>query len=216
MFINILGPDGCGKTTQIEKLERWIGEELNLPVRRLEKRSIYQRKRYPECEFLGVSYENLAHRLLPSMYGESRAMWLFYMLAVSVRHYPPRENEVVLADGYWQKHYATEAAMGLDGGWLEQTCAFFPEPDLTLVLDMDPREVVARGHEHKPYESGCDFSCSDAAFVTHQDKVRRHILALASRRGYEVLAANAPVESLFARLRERLAPSLSGVRAPAA
>jgi thymidylate kinase len=208
MFVNILGGDGCGKTTQIELLTEWARQEMDVPARRMAKRDIFDPDGVPECDFFRIPYETLAHDFLPRMREESRALWLIYMNAVLIRALPPRADELVLHDGYWQKHYATEAAMGLPTEWLLAVCAFFPEPDLTFVLDIDPRAVVARGHHHQPYESGCDWSCSDAAFIDHQDKVRCHLLALAAARKYVVVDAHRSVDDLFVDLAGRLAPHL--------
>jgi len=209
MLINILGPDGCGKTTQIANLIKWVEETLGRRARSMAKRDIFDVERFPECGFFGCRYEKLAHELLPMMADESRALWLIYMNAVLIRRHPPMENEIVFLDGYWHKHYATEAALGLDKQWLLNVCSFFPEPDVTLLLDIDPRVTVARGHVHKPYESGCDFACSDEAFIIHQDKVRANLLKLAEMRGYFVLSANKSVEALFQEIRERLEPLVS-------
>ncbi|SFG02046.1 Thymidylate kinase [Novosphingobium sp. CF614] len=208
MMINILGGDGCGKTTQIERLEQWISSDWKLPVRRMAKRDIFDAVRVPECDFFGVPYESLAHKYLPMMRDEARALWLIYMNAVLIRATPPAPGEIVLHDGYWQKHYATEAAMGLDPQWLLDVCRFFPEPDLTILMDIDPRVVVGRGHSHKPYESGCDKTCSDAAFITHQDRVRGYLTAMAKDRHYPMLDANRSADTIFDDLKERLSPWL--------
>lgn len=208
MFVNLLGGDGCGKSTQIAKLLAWAREDMGVPARSMAKRDIFDAERVPECDFFGISYERLAHEFLPRMRAESRALWLIYMNAVLIRSLPPRSGELLLHDGYWHKHYATEAAMGLDPAWLRAVCGFFPEPDLTLLLDIDPRTIVARGHVHKPYESGCDFGCGDDAFIRHQDKVRQHLLQLARERGYLVIDADRPEEDLFVELQHHIAPRL--------
>ncbi|WP_255990079.1 dTMP kinase [Chitinolyticbacter albus] len=208
MLINILGSDGGGKTTQIAQLIQWTQQTFGLPARSLVKRDLFDAGRFPESAFFGCDYETLAHRLLPQMPAEGRALWLFYMNAVLIRGAPPQGREVVFLDGYWHKHFATEAALGLDTQWLLDVCRCFPEPDLTLLLDIDPRVTVARGHVHKPYESGCDFECSDASFIRQQDAVRRHLLQLAQSRGYPVLDAERGVDEVFDTLCEHIAPLL--------
>lgn len=127
---------------------------------------------------------------------EARALWLIYMNMVLIKSYHPTIRQVVFLDGYWHKHYATEAALGIDKTWLKNIGSAFPEPDLTLVIDIDPRRIVERGHKHQPYESGCDFECSDASFIRHQDKVRRILLELADERQYYVLDGDRPAPEI--------------------
>lgn len=204
MLINILGGDGGGKTTQIGLLTPWLAETFGRPVRTMAKKDIFDPVGVPECDFFGVDYKSLAHHYLPHMLAESRALWLIYMNAVLIRRCPPQAGEIVVHDGYWQKHYGTEAAMGLDPDWLLDVCRFFPEPEITLMLDIDPRAIVARGHVHRPYESGCDFGCGDEAFIAHQDKVRAHLLALARQRGYPVIDADRPVDRVLEDLKAEI------------
>ena len=208
MLINILGGDGGGKTTQVARLIRWVRERHDLPVDSVAKRDIFDTATYPECDFFGVPYEHVAHRCLPNMRGTARAFWLYYMNAVLASEIEQRRDVVVFHDGYWHKHYATEAAMGLDPDWLLAMGSALPEPDLTIVFDIDPREIVRRGHVHKPYESGCDFACSDASFIAQQDKVRFHLMRLARERGYRVVDAAQDEDALFATLCTIIAPLL--------
>lgn len=213
MLINILGPDGGGKTTQVTRLLSWVTDTFGVPARSMAKRDIFDAERFPECAFFGCSYETLAHHFLPQMLDESRALWLIYMNAVLIRRQPPQPDEVVFLDGYWHKHYATEAAFGLSPEWLLEVCRFFPEPDLTILLDIDPRVIVARGHRHHPYESGCDFAVRDESFIAHQDKVRAYLLDLAARRGYTVVPADQSEDDLFRELISHIAPLIERDRA---
>lgn len=208
MLINVLGGDGCGKTTQIRYLIDWLSGELYLSTRSLAKRDIFDADVFPGADYFGTSYEHVAHQCLPRMKGESRALFLYYMNAMLIRGAPPRSGEIVLMDGYWHKHYATEAALGLDPEWLIAMGSALPEPELTVVLDMDPRAIVRRGHLHRPYESGCDFSCSDESFVAQQDKVRSFIRSLSEKRNYPVIDANCPEHELFQRIQALVLPAI--------
>ena len=210
MLINLLGGDGCGKTTQIARLASWVRETFGVPVRTLSKRDLFDAARFPASAFFGCTYETLAHDLIPRMRDESRALWVMYMVAALIQEEPPRADEVVFVDGYWQKHYATEAALGLSPEWLLDLCRFFPEPDLTILLDLDPRTIVARGRRHHPYESGCDFTTRDESFIAHQTRVRILLRDLAERRGYAVVAADGNEEMVFRELAERVQGSVFG------
>lgn len=196
MFINILGGDGCGKTTQIRRLERWLSTQ-NIPVRSIGKRDVYQHDLYSGSPIFNIEYPVLAHQRLPYMPEESRALFLYYMYMLLIRANPPMENEVLLVDGYWHKHYATEVALGINKDWLLNMGQAFPRPDLTIFLELDPELINERGHEHKPYESGCNFSCSDEAFAQHQHRVVSHLRDLALANGYNIVDAGRLEENIF-------------------
>ncbi|MFP5394269.1 MAG: dTMP kinase [Gammaproteobacteria bacterium] len=211
MLINILGGDGGGKSTQIGHLLRWLADK-GVAARTMAKRDIFDLERFPECDYFGVPYEHVAHQCLPRMRAEGRALFLYYMNAQLIRGLPPRDDEVVILDGYWHKHYATEAALGIDADWLLGMGKVFPEPDLSILLDIDPREIVRRGHRHRPYESGCDPACSDASFIAHQDKVRGYLQELARARAYRIVDAARSEGEVLASLQALVTPALERVR----
>lgn len=169
MLINIVGCDGTGKTTQMEMIQPWIEAVTGLSVRTLSKRSIFDGDRFPEARLFGPSYEDIMTNIMPTMQGESRSLFLFFILAVAICRYPPSKHEVVLLDGGWQKHYATEAVLGVPMDWLKGLGSGLPEPDLTVLLDMAPSRIVTRrqlAHEsHGPYECGCRYDLTDEAFL---------------------------------------------------
>jgi thymidylate kinase len=227
MLINLVGGDGCGKTTQIDLLKPWIEEELGRPVRELTKSGVLDVERFPESRLFGCPYEEMAREIVPQMQGESRALFLFFMQAAAIGRYPPLGDEVVLTSGYWHKIYATEAALGVDAAWLRQVGSMFPVPDLSVLLDVEPERVVPRGLDYKPYECGCVAVCTDAAFVAHQRKVLAWLREMARCEGWAVVDAGdsktAVCEALKALLGGPLAspagrgPAAAGARrAPAA
>jgi thymidylate kinase len=123
------------------------------------------------------------------MKGIARPLFLIYTFAIAFGKYPPNKNEIILVDGYWQKHLGTESALGTDGDWFTKVCSVLPKPDITVLLDIDPRIVLSRGKRPKPYECGCDFSCSDNSFILHQSKVRSILLDAAEKFGWQKVDA---------------------------
>jgi thymidylate kinase len=177
MLINLLGCDGAGKSTQLKWLIPWLEETTGLPVRTLAKRDALQVEQYPEARYFGCSYRTLMYEILPEMRGESRALFLFNLFAIQLCHTPPRADEIVLLDGGWQKHIATEMALGLSETWLMQLTGVFPPPDLTLFLDVEPDTIIKwrreNGDTHAPYECGNQLECSDERFLEQMNKVYR-------------------------------------------
>lgn len=106
-------------------------------------------------------------------------MWLMYMFSVMLGRYKPQDDEIILMDGFWQKHYGTEKALGVDGEWIKKTASMFPKTDFILFLDMEPERIIERGGKKiKPYECGLDLQCSLESFLRHQNKVRENLKEL--------------------------------------
>lgn len=51
---------------------------------------------------------------------------------------------VVICDRYLASSVAYGEAFGLDGAWLAQIQRYLPQPDLTVLLDIDPHESASR------------------------------------------------------------------------
>jgi thymidylate kinase len=142
MMISIVGADGAGKTTQIEKLVPWLCDTHRRAVRVVTKESALDLKEHPEARMFALDYSNLSGDILVEMQGVSRALFLFYLSAAAL---PRRiaEGEILLLDGYWIKDFATEAALGLQPEWLLSVGRLFPRPTITILLDVAP-EIAAK------------------------------------------------------------------------
>lgn len=180
MLINLLGCDGCGKSTQLRKLIPWLEAHYSLPVRSLAKRDALNIAAIPEARYFGCDYHTLMYEILPEMRGASRALFIFNLLAIPLCHQPVQNDEIVILDGGWQKHVATEMALGLDEQWLTHLISIFPRPDLTIFLDVDPDTILGwrrQNHDtHAPYECGNQPDCSDHLFLKQMNEVHRILL----------------------------------------
>ncbi|MGO6944399.1 dTMP kinase [Rhizobium johnstonii] len=218
MLINITGGDGVGKTTQTILLGAWIEEAFGCPVRFATKGEVLDPVRYPEGRMFGCSYSELAEDIVTSMQGFSRSLFLFYLSAAQICRYPPKSGEVVLLDGYWVKNLGTEAALGIDARWLEGVGMAYPEPDVTLLLDMPPERVLPRQLAYKPYECGFAEVVNDHTFLENQRRVREALQPMAKRNGWPIIDADQDIERLQADLRRVLFPEIEarlGLREPA-
>ena len=219
MLFNVVGIDGCGKSTQIDLLRPWVEQQFGLPTRLIRKADIFDADTFPDADrFFGCSYRELMYEILPNMKGESRAMFLFYMLATSVCNRPIGEREVAIIDGGWIKHVATEAAMGVDPEWLAQATAFFPRPDFTVMLDIDPETVVQRRKDggygpHAPYECGCRIDVKDADFIAQMNATAQYLHQFAQTEGWVVIDARKSARRVFEQMTAALQSRLAAVAA---
>lgn len=150
MLVNIIGIDGCGKTEQIKKSIKWISREYSIPACAITK---YDIDKYPECGFLKFPAADL-HDYVCSMKGYARALFFIWALAVSFSGYDAEKTEVAFTDGYWYKYLISEGILGINEKWFQKVCAFFPKPDVTILLDVDPALVLTRRKSFQWYECG--------------------------------------------------------------
>lgn len=204
MLINLVGIDGSGKSTQIKLLKEWIQRNFQAKIRVVSKWDILDRKKHPESAFITCGREKLGSYYFPRIKGYSRAMFIFWMTSVPFCKSPLKEDEIVLADGYWYKHLVTEKVLGIDEKWISNLCDFLPMPDVTFVLDIEPSTVVSRGHRPKPYECGLDFSCSLDSFLKHQKAMRKEFLRLTKQEGWILIDASRSAKPIFRELKSYL------------
>ena len=111
------------------------------------------------------------------------------------------EGRSVISDRYYVSTLAYQSAAGMDEGWLrELNSKVIREPDVTIVLDMDPelslRRVDERGEKSR-FEK-----------LDYQRKVRAAYLRIAEEKGYPVIDASASREdvakAIIAKIEERL------------
>jgi len=172
IWIVFEGPDGAGKSTVIEGVK----EEL-------EKRGFRVFVTHePSSGPIGKLIREWALKL------RVNPPHLYALLFVADRYYhyynvvkPALEQGyIVLQERYKESTIAYQAAMGLDIEWLEELNKYLPEPDLTIVLDLDVEELVERiaqrGKKQEVFENR-EFLC----------KVREIYLKRAREKGYPIL-----------------------------
>lgn len=205
LFVAFEGPEGAGKTTQVDRLVERLAR-ARVPV---------VRTREPGGTPLG---QELRHMLLspdgPALSGKEEAL----LLAIDrLRHVEQvirpglAGGAVVITDRYadstlaHQGHGSGAAMDELE--WLIAYATGGLSPDLTVLLDVD----VALGIErrHAAYESGLgEFNRIDGRDLAYHRRVRDGYLALARRRPerYVVVDATQPENAVEACIWQRLAP----------
>lgn len=203
-FITLEGADGCGKSTQAALLADAIqaaGREV-VRLREPGGTSISEKIRAlvldpdsaemaPECELL--------------LFEASRAQLVRQVIEPALAH-----GDVVLCDRFYDSTYAYQAAgRALDARVISQANALGScgvTPDLTLLLDMDTEDALARATK-----GGADRL--EAEGVAFQERVRQGYLDLAAAEPgrVHVVDATGSAEEVFGRLVDEAAPLVDGL-----
>jgi thymidylate kinase len=188
------GTDGAGKSTQIGRTIARLAER-GLTTRRYDKWDAYDRGRFPECRFVRQPLEDL-RRCIAEMEGESRAMFLFWIIATTLKGLGT--CDVDLLDGYWYKHAASELTLGASRRLIGALSAALPPADHVLYLRVDPERALARKPEVTRYECGRDPALSPDSFLRHQHRLRAILDGWAKESGWAVIDANRPPDQVSA------------------
>jgi thymidylate kinase len=196
-LIAIAGADGAGKTT-VSKL---LVERLNASgrsARYVDRWDIVGSARYPAADFLLDDVPHIRGRV-PEMPPQPRLLFLLWTMALAASETAVRDatTEVVVLDGYWMKHAASEVVYGLDDQWVASVVNGLPAPDLVLRLRLDPVEAWRRkGGDVLPYECGMDDSCSRQAFLEHQGRIEGRLADWAAVYEWQEVDASAPLADI--------------------
>lgn len=159
-FICIEGIDAAGKATQSRLLAERLGAELfsfpdyEQPAGHL---ILGHLKGYweaaPSADGVYKMGVVAAEDGRPISLADTKALNAFVFQALQLTNRMEHATRIsrllaqgadVVADRYWPSGWAYGQADGLDGGWLERIQGYLPQPDLYLLLDVDPAHSVER------------------------------------------------------------------------
>jgi dTMP kinase len=199
MFIALEGGEGAGKSTQAKLLERWLTEAGYDVVL----------TREPGGTALGGALRGIlldpatggiSPRTEALVYAADRAEHVATLIRPALA-----EGRVVITDRYVDSTLAYQGAgRSIDYDDLERLCRWATQglaPDLTVVLDIDPTDGLARaGKPDRMEAEPLDF---------HQ-RVREQFLALAAADPdrYVVVSATEPPDAVHAAIRAAVEPTL--------
>ncbi len=199
LFVVFEGGDGAGKTTQATLLAEWLGSggRETVLTREPGEGPVGEKIR---AILLDPATGDLSPRAEALLYSADRAHHVDTTIKPSLER-----GAVVVCDRYIDSTLAYQGAgRTLDLSDLEPIAWWAADhlvPDLTVLLDLEPREGLATIAERDRLEAaGDDFHA----------RTREHYLALAERapERYLILDARAPITAIQAAIRERLAPLL--------
>jgi thymidylate kinase len=201
VFVALIGGDGAGKTTVVAAARQHLLEQ-GRPCWVHDRFDLLRDDAVPAARILHGDAAKL-RSCASEMPAKARLLFLFWQLSLSLEGAAPsaRAADVVLSDGYWMKHGASEVAHGADPSWVLAVAAGMPAADLVVHLRVDPRLAWDRKRgEVLPYECGYDPLRSRAAFVAHQRRVQAVLDGWGASEGWVVLDGAAPVEVSVERL----------------
>ena len=193
LLIVFEGLDQSGKQTQAEGLRDAL------------------RSRGRECVLLSFpDYSTtIGHEITEALHGgRDYAPDTLQLLYIANRYEKRGEIEsalargaVIVCDRYLASSIAYGEAQGLDAGWLTDTQRFLPQPDLTIVLDIDPTTAVRRKSTGRDrYERDLALLSRVRTSYHRQARQDRWLLLDGDRPKAEVTAdVTAAVETLLAR-----------------
>lgn len=175
-FITFEGPEGSGKSTQMEMLSSYLREKGYdcLTTREPGGTRIGELIR---CIVLGPEQQDMADRAELFLILADRAQHTAQVILPALE-----EGKIVLCDRYNDSTMAYQAyGRGLDLDETRRMCAFSSsglQPDLTLLLDVDVATGLSRSGERRRQGAPDRFEAAGTEF--HQ-RVRAGYLSLARR-----------------------------------
>lgn len=200
----IEGPDGVGRSTQIELLRQWLEQEGHAVSQTGLSRSPLTQP--------GLDAAKAGHTL------GKLTMSLFYATDFADRLENHILNaltagEIVLSDRYFYSTIARDVVRGADPEWAKSLYSIALKPDAVFYLKVDIPHLVARmvhGRGFNYWECGMDIHCADNlydSFCIYQSRIIEQLDRMAEEYGFIVIDANRSVEEVFEDLREQIRQS---------
>ncbi len=200
VFVVFEGGDGVGKTTQVDRLCRRLGTTGREVVRTFEPGDSPAGARI-RALVLDPATGDLDPRAEALLYAADKAQHLHAVVRPALAR-----GAVVVCDRYVDSMLAYQGAgRVLAPAELEQVARWATRdlrPDVTVLLDVDPREAV---------QVKADLDRVEAAGLTFHERARTHFLELAGRDPdhYLVLAARRDRYEIEEQIWHRVQPLLS-------
>lgn len=201
-LIVVEGPDGSGRSTQIDLLASKLEAEGHAVITTGLRRS----------ELIGAGILEAKHKLplgkktLALFYAADFADRLEHKIIPALH-----AGYVVLADRYIYTLIARSSVRGISRAWSHDLFGFAIKPDLVFYLDVPPDELFHRVFERYGaldyYESGGDIGYSDdlyESFVTYQKGIAREFRLMEQKYGIVTIDGLRPVSEVDTELQRRI------------
>jgi dTMP kinase len=212
-LIVLEGPDGVGRSTQIEQLIPWLELQGYAVTNTGWTRSTLLAETINEAK----AGHALTVTTFSLLYAADFADRLENSVIPSLR-----AGFIVIADRYMYTAFARNAVMGADRQWTRELfgCALIPDLVLYLKIDVDhlvPRVLEGKGMDY--WESGMHLALgSDIfdSFVRYQTRLIREYNRLSREFGFTTIDAREPIDHIQGDLRRHISAYLERSRIAAA
>lgn len=205
MLITLVGLDGAGKSTQCKLIEEWLkAKDFNSTV--LDKWDIFDLHAHPECRFISQDLD-LLRDCISEMHGESRALFLIWTIATTLKTIKETKDHIYISDGYWFKHLAAETLYGNNKGWLFSLVSELPKADIVIYFSVDVDGTAKRKSVYTPYECGRN-AVNESSFRAHQTKLKDLLDSWSKEFNWRIIDANQSPDVVFASLQKIISPAV--------
>lgn len=208
-LIVIEGPDGSGRSTQIQSIITRLESDghavVNTGLKRSEligqgilqaKQKLPLGKKTLTLFYAADFVDQLEHKIIPAL----------------------QAGYIVLADRYIYTLIARSVVRGLTTRWSHELFGFAPKADLVFYLDVKPELLFHRVFQKYGtldyYESGADMGLSDdlyESFIKYQLRMAREFHKMAKQYRMVRIDGNKPIGEVNAELQSRIDKYLSAV-----
>lgn len=201
-LIVIEGPDGSGRSTQVELIKNRLESEGHSVVTTGLKRS----------NFIGQGIKSakknltLGQKTLELFYAADFADRLEHLIIPSLE-----AGHIVLADRYIYTLIARNAVRGINRKWSRDLFGFAIVPDLVFNLDVEPKRLFHRIFQKYSgldyYETGADMSMGKdlyESFIAYQGKIAQEFRKMEKTYHLTPIDGNRTIEEVNSDLEKRI------------
>lgn len=201
-LIVLEGPDGSGRSTQIELLNAWL-ENLGYGTVNVGlKRSMLVSEELDAAQQGNI----LSHTTRSLFYATDFADQLENRIIPALR-----AGFVVLADRYIYTLMARDIVRGADRDWVKSLYSIALVPDAVFYMRVSPQQIVERNFKKSAtlsyWESGMDIGLSRdmfESFMRYQRLVQAEFRRMQEEHGFEVINGNRSARSVANELRAKV------------
>lgn len=189
LFITLEGPDGCGKSTQVNLLSEWLKSEG------YDIKTTKEPGENPIGELIRKSLEGkieLPPESQALLFASDRILHISKIIEPSLK-----EGKVVVSGRYVYSSLAYQTSLGLPWNWVESINKYAMEPDLAIFLDVPPEvagERIDSSRETDKFEKNLEL----------QKKVRRAYQDIAEENDFPLIDGTLSKEKVHEKIKSEV------------